>query len=186
MTSANNNIILVGPMGSGKTTIGKILSRLLELDFVDCDHELERQTGASINLIFDIEGEDGFRDRESEMVASLTAKRNVLVATGGGVVIRRQNRKLLSEAGLVVYLQTPVERQLARLSRDSSRPLLQTADKRERLQKMAAKRNPLYEEVADIIFLSSDKSVRMVARNLAAIIHEHRATRSPELNHAPS
>jgi shikimate kinase len=184
VSAVNNNIILVGPMGSGKTTIGKILARLLELEFLDCDRELERQTGASVNLIFDIEGEKGFRKRESDMLASLVAKQNVLVATGGGVIIRKKNRKLLRRSGLVVYLQTAVDRQLARLGRDSTRPLLQTSDKKEFLQKLAIIRNPLYEEVADIIFPSSDKNVSSVARKLTSMIEEHRATGSPEISHA--
>lgn len=184
MSGKGNNIILVGPMGSGKTTIGKKLSGLLGLQFLDCDHELEQTTGASVNLIFDIEGEEGFRERETRVLEELVGKQNVLVATGGGVVVRKRNREILRAGGLVVYLKTPVERQLARLARDNSRPLLQTPDKEQRLQKLAAIRNPLYEEVADIIFPSSQKSVRFVARNLAAIIHQHRTTGSPEQDHA--
>jgi shikimate kinase len=171
-------------MGSGKTTIGKKLSRLLGLQFRDCDHELEQSTGASVNLIFDIEGEEGFRERETRILKELLSQQDVLVATGGGVIIRKRNRELLRQASLVVYLQTPVERQLTRLARDNSRPLLQTPDKEQRLQKLAAIRNPLYEEVADITFPASHKSVRYVARKLAAIIHRHRTSESPEQNHA--
>jgi shikimate kinase len=185
VSGTENNVFLVGPMGSGKTTIGKRLARLLQLEFQDCDEELEKQTGASVSLIFDVEGEQGFRERESVMLATLADKKNVLVATGGGVVMRAQNRALLRRSGLVVYLSTPVERQLARLDRDHSRPLLQTADKKQRLLQLAEKRNPLYEEVADIIYPSKEKSVRYVARKLAALINDHRSDGSPELNHAP-
>jgi shikimate kinase len=173
MDGSERNIYLVGPMGSGKTTIGQRLARLLGKEFLDCDHELEAQTGASVSLIFDVEGEHGFRDRETRMLEELTSRPGVLIATGGGVVLREENRKLLSETGLVVYMRTSVRQQLRRLSRDRSRPLLQTADRRKKLTDLAEERNPLYQEIADIVFPAQNRGLDSVAADLARIISEH-------------
>ena len=117
MSDPATNIFLIGPMGSGKTSIGQRVAALLGLEFFDCDHELEKQTGASVSLIFDVEGEEGFRARETRMLDDLTAQAGVLVATGGGVILKAENRRLLSERGTVVYLRTSVSRQLKRLAR---------------------------------------------------------------------
>ncbi len=165
-------VFLVGPMGSGKTTLGRRAARILGLEFLDCDEEIEHRTGASVNLIFDIEGEEGFRKRESEMLAELGERDRVLVATGGGVVTRRSNRELLRGAGLVVWLQTPVEQQLRRLELDRKRPLLQAPDRRARLEQLASERDPLYEEVADLAFCSRRGSVARVAQSLATRIEQ--------------
>ena len=108
MNPHKGNIFLIGPMGSGKTTIGQRLAKLLDLEFLDCDHELEAVTGASVSLIFDVEGEQGFRTRETRMLDELTARSGVLIATGGGVILREENRKMLRERGTVVYLRTSV------------------------------------------------------------------------------
>ena len=116
-------------MGSGKTTIGQRVAKRLEMEFLDCDRNLEKQTGASINLIFDVEGESGFRIRESKMLKVLTLRQNLLVATGGGIVLKEENRELLKQTGLVVYLQTSVGQQLHRLWLDRTRPLLQEGDR---------------------------------------------------------
>lgn len=167
------NIFLVGPMGSGKTTIGQRLAKLLGLEFVDCDHELEEQTGASVSLIFDVEGEDGFRCREARMLRELSARKGVLIATGGGAVLRKENRDLLRSSGLVVYLDTPVFQQLRRLKRDRTRPLLQTDDRREKLTRLAEQRNPLYREVADIVFPAQNSSLDSAAEELARVIRSH-------------
>jgi shikimate kinase len=166
------NVYLIGPMGSGKTSIGQRLARRLGLAFVDCDHELEVQTGASVSLIFDVEGEQGFRERETRMLKKLTARRGVLVATGGGAILRRENRDMLKSSGLVVYLRTSVAQQLRRLGRDRSRPLLQTPDRRERLQQLAELRNPLYEELADVVFPARNRSLEASAEELALAIRE--------------
>jgi shikimate kinase len=163
-------VYLIGPMGSGKTTIGQRVAELLGLEFVDCDHELEAQTGASVGLIFDVEGEEGFRERETRLLEILTRRRGVLVATGGGVVTRTRNRELLRQSGLVVYLRTSIAQQLRRLRRDRSRPLLQTDDRRERLERLAQQRNPLYEALADIEFLSQNRSADASAQHLADLI----------------
>jgi shikimate kinase len=174
MADAARNVFLVGPMGSGKTTIGQRLAGLLGLDFVDCDRELEAHTGASVNLIFDVEGEEGFRSREAALLRELAARDDIVLATGGGVVIDAGNRAVLKDRGLVVYLKTSVDQQLRRLSRDRTRPLLQTPDRRRRLQQMAEQRNPLYEDVADIEFPARNRNADVVARQLADVIRAHR------------
>ena len=137
-------------MGSGKTTIGQRLAQKLGLKFHDSDHEIEATTGASVNLIFDIEGETGFRERETRMLDKLTQMSGVLVATGGGIVLSEKNRQLLRQGGTVVYLSTSVQQQMDRLRRDKTRPLLQTEDKQTKLEELAEIRNPLYEAIADI------------------------------------
>ena len=174
MADAARNVFLVGPMGSGKTTIGQRLAGLLGLDFVDCDRELEAHTGASVNLIFDVEGEEGFRSREAALLRELAVRDDIVLATGGGVVIDAGNRAVLKARGLVVYLKTSVDQQLRRLSRDRTRPLLQTPDRRRRLQQLAEQRNPLYEDVADIEFPARNRNADVVARQLADVIRAHR------------
>lgn len=173
MGRPERNIFLIGPMGSGKTSIGQRLADMFELEFLDCDHELEDRTGASVSLIFDVEGEEGFRERETRMLEELSAREGVLIATGGGVILRERNRELLRERGLVVYLNTPVSWQLRRLRRDKSRPLLQTPDRKEKLMRLAEERNPLYAELADIEFPARNRSLDSVANELAGIIRSH-------------
>jgi shikimate kinase len=173
MSSPNQNIFLIGPMGSGKTTIGKHLARLLKLDFYDCDHELENQTGASVNLIFDVEGEKGFRIRESRLLEELTARNGILLSTGGGVVTSEENRALLRTRGFVVYLKTGIDNQIKRLSHDKSRPLLQAEDRVQRLQDLARIRNPLYESTADLVYSARNQSVGSTAKELYTAILEH-------------
>jgi len=170
MSKLIQNVFLIGPMGSGKTTIGKQLAKLLKLDFYDCDHELERQTGAAINLIFDIEGEAGFRIRESLLLEQLTARKGVLISTGGGVICTQENRNLLRTRGFVVYLKTSIENQLKRLSQDKSRPLLQAEDRVQRLLDLARVRNPLYKTTADLVFSTRDQSVLCTAKELRSAI----------------
>jgi shikimate kinase len=170
MTLRTPNIYLIGPMGSGKSTIGKRTASLLELDFVDCDTELESRTGASINLIFDIEGEEGFRERESELIAELSQRRGCLIATGGGLILREENRRVMKRSGVVVWLQTSVSQQLKRLRQDKKRPLLQTRDREARLAAIAAKRDPIYEELADIVFPSQNRSIPLAAKRLSKVI----------------
>lgn len=170
MSKISQNVFLIGPMGSGKTTIGKHLARKLGLEFFDCDHELERLTGASVSLIFDLEGEEGFRLRETSLLEQLTAKSGVLIATGGGAICREENRLMLRSRGFVVYLETGVEEQLKRLSKDKSRPLLQAEDRRQRLKNLASVRNPLYAATADLVFTARRSSVFATAKTLAATI----------------
>jgi shikimate kinase len=175
-----SNIYLIGPMGSGKTTVGQRVAKLLNLEFFDSDRELEGQTGASVNLIFDIEGEAGFRERETRLLESLTARKNILLATGGGAILKSENRKLLSQSGRVVYLQTSVNQQLRRLRRDRTRPLLQRGDRVKKLNELAAVRNPLYEEVANIVFPAQNRGPDIAAQLLANIILSYQ---EPEPTH---
>lgn len=170
MQALDRNVYLIGPMGSGKTTVGQRVAALLGLEFLDCDHELEARTGASVALIFDVEGETGFRERETRMLSELTARKGILLATGGGVILREENRRLLADSGLVVYLNTSVQQQLRRLGRDRSRPLLQTPDRRAKLLRLAEERNPLYREIADIEFPAQNRALDAVAKDLAGAI----------------
>ena len=158
-----HNIFLVGPMGAGKTTIGRQLADLLRWEFVDSDHEIEARTGANIPWIFDIEGEEGFRQREEHVIDVLTQRRHIVLATGGGAVMRELNRRHLHDRGTVVYLETPVERQLERTARDHNRPLLRTPDPRARLTELLRIRDPLYRETAHHIMPTERASSRDVA-----------------------
>ena len=167
------NLYLVGPMGSGKTTLGKRMADILGLEFIDCDQEIERRTGASVNLIFDIEGEEGFRTRETALLEELSHRTGMLVATGGGAVLSEENRRLLQRSGFVVWLRTSVAHQLHRLGRDRSRPLLQTPNRDQLLERMARERNPLYTEVADLVFDASHRNVKQVAARLCEDIQDH-------------
>jgi shikimate kinase len=178
MKSAVKNVYLIGPMGSGKTTIGRRLAAELGLEFHDCDRELEAHTGASVNLIFDIEGEAGFRTRESKMLETLARKKNVLVATGGGSVLSAANRKILRRSGTVIYLATSVEQQLKRLRRDKSRPLLSARDREAKLRSMALERDPLYESVADIQFRAGSRSIHASTAALAELVRDCRNQQS--------
>ncbi len=144
------SIFLVGPMGAGKTTIGKLLAKHLGREFIDCDWYIVDQTGADIPWIFEKEGETGFRDRETRALMDLTAMPNIVMATGGGAVGRAENRELLKK-GLVIYLDASVDTQLSRTKKDKNRPLLQSDNPRAVLEELYQKRNPLYREVADII-----------------------------------
>jgi len=172
MSSANNipeNIVLVGPMGAGKTTVGKQMAKRLGKDFVDVDQELEKRTGVSINLIFEIEQEAGFRARETLMLKELLERKNCVIATGGGIIMSDENRALLQQTqGLVVYLKTEVKHQLKRLARDKQRPLLQGGGRRERLLNLARIRNPLYDSVADVAFSSGRTSSYGMAQKIVS------------------
>jgi shikimate kinase len=165
------NLFFVGPMGAGKTTIGRRVAELLGLPFFDLDHEIESHCGANVPLIFDIEGESGFRHRESMLLADFSVRCGIALATGGGAVLADDNRRLLHERGFVVYLETTVDEQLQRLSRDRKRPLLTAPDRRERLLAMSAQREPLYREIADLIVPAGHiGSTAQVAQRLAAEI----------------
>jgi len=157
------NIILVGLMGSGKTSVGKVLARLLSKDFFDSDHEIERATGVRIPVIFEIEGEAGFRAREHKMIAELVARENILLATGGGAVLSRANRDVLKASGTVIYLRAPVKSLLKRTRCNRTRPLLQVADPAAKLNELFAQRDPLYREVAHLIVDTGNQSVRTLA-----------------------
>jgi shikimate kinase len=160
------NIYLVGMMGAGKTTIGRHLARRLKKRFVDCDHEVEARTGVRIPVIFEIEGEEGFRRRESMVLDEMASERGLVLATGGGVVLNPSNRSRLAETGLVVYLCAPPEELYARTQHDRNRPLLQVPDPLGKIRELYAARDPLYREVAHIVFEGGRRTPSVVARQL--------------------
>jgi shikimate kinase len=162
----SQNIFLIGPMGSGKTAVGRQLGRLLQLPFVDSDHEIEQRTGADIPLIFEREGEAGFRRREAAMIAELSARHGIVLATGGGAVLDPATRRLLAERGWVVYLETSVAQQAERAGRTRHRPLLEGADPRRRLEELMQIRDPLYREIADFTAGTTRKRVAQVAERI--------------------
>ena len=162
----NNNIFLVGLMGAGKTTIGRLLARRLNMTFVDSDHEIEARTGASIPWIFEIEGEASFRRREAEVIRDLSAQRGIVLATGGGAVLNPASRALLAERGTVVYLRASVNSILQRTAHDRNRPLLQTADPRKKLEDLTAQREPLYREIADLVIDTGRPNVQSMVQTI--------------------
>ena len=159
MTS-KTNIFLVGPMGAGKTTIGRQLAEALNMEFLDSDHEIEARSGATIPWIFDVEGEEGFRKREQAMIEELSQRQNIVLATGGGAVLSEANRQRLKTRGTVIYLSASIEQLLKRTQRDRNRPLLQTEDPRAKLEELMRVREPLYREVADIVLQTDNSSIR--------------------------
>ena len=162
------NLVFVGPMGAGKTTIGTRVAARLGLRFVDVDRRLEELTGAQVPVIFECEGESGFRARESALIAQLCEDSGLLIATGGGAVLDPENRRRLRERGFVVYLHVDVEAQLTRLARDRSRPLLLEGDRRTKLLALTAQREPLYAEIADLRFDSDGPGPAAAAERLSA------------------
>lgn len=160
------NIFLIGPMGAGKSTIGRQLANELHLEFFDSDAEIEKRTGADIAWVFDVEGEDGFRTREEKVIFDLTEKQGIVLATGGGSVISKETRNRLSARGFVVYLETTIEKQVARTARDKRRPLLQNGEPQEILENLAESRNPLYEEIADLVVKTDNQSAKVVSREI--------------------
>lgn len=173
------NIFLVGPMGVGKTTIGKMLAQELDLTFVDSDHEIERRAGANIAWIFDVEGEPGFRAREASVIEDLSGRKGILLATGGGSVLREENRKFLMSRGVVVHLDTSLELQIKRTAKDKKRPLLQGTDHTEVLTALKGKRDPIYRSVADVTCFVGEESSKKIVNNImrqlkqASLLTEH-------------
>lgn len=161
------NIFLVGLMGSGKTTIGKLLARQRGLEFVDSDHEIVARCGVSIPTIFEIEGEAGFRRREACMIDELTQRRGIVLATGGGAVLAAENRERLKARGTVVYLRCQPQELFLRTRHDRNRPLLQTEDPLQRLRELYAARHALYMQTADIVLDSSRQSAHSLVRRLS-------------------
>jgi len=154
----DETIVLVGPMGSGKSTVGRNLAYLLDKEFVDSDHELESRCGADIPWIFDIEGEQGFRRRETAVLEDLSSKENVVIATGGGAILEPRNRQILKKTGRVVYLTASLDVLFSRVMKDSTRPLLQVENPRQVYREIFHQREPLYRETAELI-VSGDKSL---------------------------
>jgi shikimate kinase len=176
---ARRNIFLVGPMGAGKTTVGRRLAQQLGLDFVDSDEEIERRTGTTISIIFEIEGEAGFRKREHQVLGELTGRSGIVLATGGGAVLLPENRELLRSRGTVVYLRTSVAEQMRRTRSSDHRPLLQAADPEQRLRELAQAREPLYEAVADIVVESPGRKVGATVKDVLDRLADAHITTRP-------
>ncbi|HOP18251.1 MAG: shikimate kinase AroK [Chromatiaceae bacterium] len=166
-----NRIFLIGPMGAGKTTIGKQLAQSLGMTFGDSDHEIQRRTGVDIPTIFEYEGEEGFRQREQQAIDDLTQVDNQVLATGGGAILRAENRQHLSARGIVVFLACSPEQQFERTYRDRNRPLLQTEDPLERLKALMAEREPLYLSTADYTVSTEGRSAATVANEILERLH---------------
>jgi shikimate kinase len=170
--ASNQNIFLIGLMGAGKTTIGRQIASELSLDFYDSDHEIEKRTGVSITHIFDIEGEVGFRKRETAVLDELTEKKGIVLATGGGAILKPENRQFLMSRGTTIYLYADIETLVERTAKDRNRPLLQTDDPRAKLQELLDIRDPLYRETADIIIDTGKDSVRLALKEIMEALQE--------------
>lgn len=153
-------------MGSGKTTVGKQLAKRTRMDFVDSDHMIEDRCGVSISTIFDIEGEDGFRKRETKMLQELCERSGIVLATGGGAITSEENRILLRKSGFVIYLKTTIETQLARTQKTQNRPLLENVDVADKLSELMEERGTLYEQEADLVVMSGDRVVSKVVEEI--------------------
>ena len=167
------NIFIVGPMGSGKSTVGKIISSELFLTFYDTDEEIETRTGASIDWIFDLEGEEGFRKRESKILEDMVHKNSIVLSTGGGIILSESNREMLSSSGTVFYLATPIAVQLERTSKDKDRPLLKDGDPGEILKNLHLARESLYKEVADYSVNTEGKSSQEVSSEIIKLVKNY-------------
>jgi shikimate kinase len=166
----SSNVFLVGPMGAGKSTIGRLLASDLRLEFKDTDKEIEDRSGVDIPWIFDMEGEEGFRNREAAMLAELATLNQILLATGGGIIVKPENRRVLASNGRVVYLRASVNEQVRRTSRDKKRPLLQNDSPRQVLSDLMAEREPLYLEIADYVVETDRRSPKSVADELSELL----------------
>jgi shikimate kinase len=167
------NIFIVGPMGSGKTTVGKIVASELFLEFHDTDATIEKKTGVTIDWIFDIEGEKGFRKRETLILKDLVSSNSIVLATGGGIVIEAENRELLASRGTVFYLHTPLDTQISRTAKDKDRPLLKDQDPEKVLTELQESRQGFYEEVADHIINTENKSGADVANEIVKLVKNY-------------
>ena len=170
--STPRNLFLVGPMGSGKSAVGRRLASLLGRDFYDSDAEIERRTGVDIPYIFEKEGETGFRQRETETLNALTQLDGIVLATGGGAILAPENRRWLSERGCTVYLETSVTQQVRRVGAGRNRPLLKDADPRERLNELMRTRAPLYLEIAEFTVHTDQRRVQAVVEEILRLIGE--------------
>lgn len=168
--SKTDNIFLIGPMGVGKTTIGKRLAKKLDKTFIDTDKEMEKRTGATINLIFDVEGEQGFRERETRLIDELTSENGIVLATGGGAVLAEINRKILTGRGTVVYLSASPELLMKRTAHDRHRPLLQTKNKLGRIRSLLNEREPIYKSIADMDLKIDKLSVKQVIEQITGYL----------------
>lgn len=181
MAKKKELIVFVGPMGAGKTTIGKILSKELGYQFYDSDKEIEKRTGANIPWIFDVEGEVGFRNRESAVVAELAEKKDIVLATGGGAMMRPENRSAVTKKGFVIYLNTSVEQQFNRTHKDKNRPLLQgDKDAFKVLSDLYQLRDPLYRSVADMVVDTDKKALKTIVKDIVNALNNPEITSKNE------
>lgn len=164
------NVFLVGPMGAGKSTIGRLLAAELNLGFRDSDRVIEERTGADIPWIFDMEGEEGFRERETAVLVELAKERDAVIATGGGIVLRPQNRELMKNSGYVCYLTASIDQLVERTARDKKRPLLQVENPRQKIIDLVKLRDPLYQDAADFIVNTDRRSPKAVAQEIASLV----------------
>ena len=169
---ANSSIFLVGMMGAGKTTVARLLAARLNRAFIDSDHELESRCGVKVPVIFEIEGEAGFRVRESAVLDELSARSGIVLATGGGAILSEENRRRLSERGLVIYLCAQPHDLYMRTRHDKNRPLLMTADPQKRLEELFAQRDPLYREAADLVMETGRQSVQVLVKQILSSLAE--------------
>ena len=174
MLENNINIFLIGPMGSGKTSVGKIIAKTLAKKFVDTDQEIEANTGVDISYIFDVEGESGFRKREEKLVESITQKKNIVLATGGGAIESENNRCYLESNGFVVYLETTIEDQVLRAKPNRKRPLLHNVQPKKKLEELMQKRKGLYESIADTIVNTEGHNSHSLAKQVIENFDAHR------------
>ena len=165
-----SNVYLVGPMGAGKSTIGRVLAAELHLGFRDSDKVIEERTGADIPWIFDMEGEEGFRDHESAVLGELSQLQDVVIATGGGIILRAQNCEMMRASGYVCYLTASTEQLVERTARDKKRPLLQVENPRQKIIDLLALRDPLYRAAADFIINTDRRSPKLVAQEISSLI----------------
>ena len=163
---SSGNLFLVGLMGAGKTTVGKLLSKHLGKRFIDADHEIEQRTGVKISVIFELEGEEGFRAREEVVIGDLTQQADIVLATGGGAILREANRHALRDRGTVIYLRASADDLWRRTRNDKNRPLLQTENPRAKLQELLNQRDPLYRETAHLIVDTGEQNVQKLVRHL--------------------
>ncbi len=173
VSKMNHNLILIGPMGAGKSTLGKRLSRALKCSFVDSDREIERRANTTISHLFELEGENGFREREMRVIADLCRQRGIVLSTGGGAILREVNRTALRNSGIVVYLQVSLDEQMRRLQRDTQRPLLQTDNPRQRLESLSREREPLYQSTAHWVITTDYRPAGVVVRHILRRLRQY-------------
>ena len=178
----SNNIILVGLMGAGKSTIGRSLAKKLKKGFYDSDRVIEERTGVDIATIFEIEGEEGFRNREAQVIKELCQLKNIVLATGGGSILRDENRENMKEFGQVIYLSTTAELLYSRIRHDKSRPLMQTSNPLETLKKLLQDREPFYKEVSDVIITTGRQKATLIVKRVEEALNKHNSKKQKHLD----
>ena len=170
MATINDNIFFVGLMGAGKTTIGKLLAKKLKKTFYDTDHEIEKKLGVKVSVIFELEGEEGFRKRETQMIDELTSKKNIILATGGGAILSEENRLFLKERGKVIYLNAKPQHLAKRMASDKDRPLLQQGNIEDTLMRLYKERHPLYLSVASFVVETGQQKTQTIINKIESIL----------------